>query len=115
MYLYTEEKHPTTGWPRTIMYEQNIVPHVIADLPISPPGSPREEGDEDDYIPEYDMEYNIVGIFDWRMDNTRIETFYRTNQYFSFQKNYRRKNNSKNMRRIGKLKQPGGSSCNQRR
>jgi hypothetical protein len=103
-----------TGWPRTIVYERTLVPHVIADLPVSPPGSPREGSDEeDDYIPEYDWKYDLVEVRDWVGIITRRETAYQNKH--SFPKNSKRKSNSKNMRRMGKLKQPGGSSCNQRR
>ena len=118
MLVYTDSVHPITGWPRTIMYEQTVVPHVMADHPVSPPCSPREEGEVDDYIPEYDIVYNIVDVFDWVGIYPR-EIAYQNKH--SFQKNGKggkngnRGNISKNMRRMGKLKQPGGSSCNQRR
>ena len=110
-----EDYHQSpTGWPRTIVYERTLVPHVIADLPVSPPGSPREGSDEeDDYIPEYDWKYDLVEVRDWLVLITRRETAYQNKH--SFPKNSKRKSNSKNMRRMGKLKQPGGSSCNQRR
>jgi hypothetical protein len=104
-----------TGWPRTIVYERTRVPYDSV-LPVSPPGSPREGSDEeDDYIPEYDWKYNLVEVRDWVPYITRHEIAYRNKHSFSFPKNSKRKNNSKNMRRMGKLKQPGGSSCNQRR
>jgi hypothetical protein len=112
MLVYTDSVHPITGWPRTIMYEQTVVPHVMADHPVSPPGSPREEGEVDDYIPEYDIVYNIVVISDW-VGIYRGETAYQNKR--SFPKNSKRKTISKNMRKMGRLKQPGGSSCNQRR
>ena len=102
-----------TGWPRTIVYERTRVPYDSF-LPVSPPGSPRGDSDEeDDYIPEYDWKYNLVEVRDWMRPITRRETAYQNKH--SFPKNSKRKNNSKNMRILGKLKQPGGSSCNQRR
>ena len=99
-----------TGWPRTIVFERTLVPHVMADLPVSPPGSPRGSDEEDDYIPEYDWKYDLVEVRDWLELSWSRETAYQ-----NFPKNSKRKNISKNMRRMGKLKQPGGSSCNQRR
>jgi len=99
-----------TGWPRTIVFERTLVPHVMVDLPVSPPGSPRGSDEEDDYIPEYDWKYDLVEVRDWLELRWSRETAYQ-----NFPKNSKRKNISKNMRRMGKLKQPGGSSCNQRR
>jgi len=99
-----------TGWPRTIVYERTLVPHVMPDLPVSPPGSPRGSDEEDDYVPEYDWKYDLVEVRDWQ-ELCRPRKI----AYQNLPKNSKRKNISKNMRRMGKLKQPGGSSCNQRR
>lgn len=112
MYVYQDEI--CNGWPRTMMYEQTIVPHVRADLPVSPPCSPRPGGgDQDDDYPEYDIEYTLLRVFDWLPQFTRRESAYRNKH--SFPRNIKQKNISKSMRRMGKLKQPGGTSCNQRR
>ena len=99
-----------TGWPRTIVYERTLVPYVMPDLPVSPPGSPRGSDEEDDYVPEYDWKYELVEVRDWQALCRPRETAFQI-----FPNNSKRKNISKNMRRMGKLKQPGGSSCNQRR
>ena len=115
MYLRTSSLHPITGWPRTITYMSVIVPHVMADLPVSPPCSPREEGEVDDYIPEYDRVWALVNVSDWTAGTTRQEIASQNKRHFGFQKNSKRGTISKNMRRMGRLKQPGGSSCNQRR
>jgi hypothetical protein len=62
--------------------------------------------------------YNIVDVFDW-VGIYRGETAYQNKR--SFQENVKRGKNgnrgniSKNMRKMGRLKQPGGASCNQRR
>jgi len=103
------------GRPRTMLYYQNFVPHVIADLPVSPPCSPRSDGGDDhDDDPEYDIEYTLHRVIDWPTQFTRRESAYRNKR--SCQRNNKQKKNiSKSMRRLGKLKQPGGSSCNQRR
>ena len=118
MFVYTDSVHPITGWPRTIVYEQTVMPHVMVDHPVSPPGSPREEGEVDDYIPEYDIVYNIVDVEDW-VGIYRGENAYQNKRSFQENvkggKNSKRNNISKNMRKMGRLKQPGGSSCNQRR
>jgi len=100
-----------TGWPRTVVYDRTRIPYDTS--PVSPPGSPREDSDEeDDYIPEYVWKYDLIEVRDWVGLITRRETAYQNKH--SFLKNSKRKNNSKNLRRLGKLKQPGGSSCNQR-
>ena len=102
------------GWPREMVYE---VKYFIADLPVSPPSSPRPDGG--DGHPVYDFEYTLLHVFDtviWPF--TRSETAYRNKRSFPRnikQKNIKQKNISKSMRRMGKLKQPGGASCNQRR
>ena len=94
------------------MYERTRVPYDSV-LPVSPPGSPRGSDEEDDYIPEYDWKYDLVEVRDWQELISRRETALQNKH--SFPKNSKRNNISKNMRRMGKLKQPGGSSCNQRR
>jgi hypothetical protein len=107
VYRVEDYRQSPTGCPRTIVYERTGVPYGSV-MPVSPPGSPREGSDEeDDYIPEYDWKYNLVQVRDWVPYITHHETFYRTNQHFSFQKNGKRRNISKNMRRMGRLKQSG--------
>jgi len=102
------------GRPRLMLYYQTLVPHVIADLPVSPPCSPRSDGGDDhDYHPEYDIELTLHHVIDWRPQFTHRESAYRNKR--SYPRNSKQKNISKSMRRLGKLKQPGGSSCNQRR
>ena len=113
MFYYFPSFNPITGWPRTIMFERSIVPRRRP--AVSPPSSPREEGEEDDYIQDYDIVLILINIFDAVAYTTHHETLFWKNQHFSIQKNGKRNYNSKSMRRLGKLKQPGGSSCNQRR
>lgn len=69
-------------------------------------------GDQDDDYPEYDIEYTLLRVFDWLPQFTRRESAYRNKH--SFPRIIKQKNISKSMRRMGKLKQLGGASCNQR-
>jgi len=82
------------------------------DSPVSPPCSPRGEADDDDdedyeaftpYIIIRGISFDLLG---WR------EYPYPKKGYSKIVK---QKNIGKRMRRHGMLKQPGGSSCNQRR
>ena len=75
-----------------------------------PPSSPREVGEEDDDGWRY---YHICFTheYDWicypsRRENARMNDHPRK---------IKQKNKGKEMRRNGRLKQPGGASCNQRR
>ena len=102
------------GLSRVLVYEQTLVSRVIPDLPVSPPCSPRSDGGDDhDDDPGYDIELTLHRVIDWRPQFTRRESAYRNKR--SCPRNSKQKNISKSMRRLGKLKQPGGSSCNQRR
>ena len=102
------------GRPRLLLYYQTLVPRVIPDLPVSPPCSPRSDGGDDhDDVPGYDMELTLHRVIDWRPQFTHRESAYRNKR--SCPRNSKQKNISKSMRRLGKLKQPGGASCNQRR
>ena len=109
------EYQTCNGLSRVLVYEPTLVPHVIADLPVSPPCSPRSDGGDDhDDDPGYDIEYYLLSTcLRWHMQFTRRESAYRNKR--SCPRNSKQKNISKSMRRLGKLKQPGGSSCNQRR
>mgnify|MGYP006181326711 CR=1 FL=1 len=111
MLCYMEDTDPITGSPRTIVYELTITYPIMSDLPVSPPSSPREPEEGGDYIPEYDI--NIVDVI-YNTPQSKIIFMYTAPQ-FSFTKYGKRRNISKNMRRMGRLKQPGGASCNQRR
>ena len=102
------------GLSRVLVYEQTLVSRVIPDLPVSPPCSPRSDGGDDhDDVPGYDMELTLHRVIDWRPQFTRRESAYQNKR--SCPRNSKQKNISKSMRRLGKLKQPGGASCNQRR
>ena len=102
------------GLTRVLVYELTLVPHVIADLPVSPPCSPRSDGGDDhDDDHEYDIDYTLLRDLGWHMQFTRRESADRNKR--SCPRNSKQKNISKSMRRLGKLKHPGGSSCNQRR
>ena len=102
------------GLSRVLVYEQTLVSRVIPDLPVSPPCSPRSDGGDDhDDVPGYDIGYTLLYTLDWHMQFTRRD--YAALNKRSCPRNSKQKNISKSMRRLGKLKQPGGASCNQRR
>ena len=100
------------GCERTLMWEMNFVPHTPVDHPVSPPCSPRELGEGDDY-PEYDINYSLLYVFEWPRYISQQEISFWNKQ--SIPKNIKKQSSTKRMRRMGKLKQPGGASCNQRR
>ena len=73
--------------------------------PFSPPSSPREPGEEEE------EQWRYYGIF--RIYGARYMTYFWVNPYYP--RTIKQKKTSKGMRRNGRLKQPGGASCNQRR
>ena len=83
--------------------------------PVSPPSSPREAGEEDedgDGWRYYHICYTL-DEYEWicypsRRENARMNKHVRPRKI-------KQKNKGKEMRRKGRLKQPGGASCNQRR
>ena len=88
-----------------------VIPEQDGD-PVSPPSSPREVGEEDDdgwryYHICYALEY-YYDSYPSRRENARMNKPVRPRKI-------KQKNKGKEMRRNGRLKQPGGASCNQRR
>ena len=75
--------------------------------PISPEQSPTPEGEDCIQIGRVDFNYLFCFPF-----NEKFEMKQRRGKY---QRTPNNKKMTKNMRRMGKLKQPGGASCNQRR
>ena len=104
------------GQPRTAVWESRLVPVIPPDLPVSPPCSPRDPldgGDEEDNYPMYDVDYTLLYVLERPTETSRHEIMFLNKN--SIPKNIKKQRCSKSMRRLGKLKQPGGSSCNQRR
>ena len=117
------------GWQNTIytdvlvngrvlpaVWESRLVPVIPPDLPVSPPCSPRDPldgGDEEDNYNVYDVVYDLLYVFQFSRETSRQEIMFLNKN--SIPKNIKKQRSSKSMRRMGKLKQPGGASCNQRR
>ena len=89
------------------------------DEPVSPPSSPREPGEDEDEDEDEDEEwdwhyYDIIYTFvhdrwgHWGRSRARMNNHVRPRKI-------KQKNKGKEMRINGRLKQPGGASCNQRR
>ena len=101
-----------------ISYNGSILPygitmpklHFTDEEVVSPPCSPRAEG-EVEYRPKNN---SMPGhrIILWKPGLSTTEMKVRQNK---FPKYPSKKNMTKYFRRSGKLKQPGGASCNQRR
>jgi len=112
--IYTEVL--VNGQPRTAVWESRLVPVIPPDLPVSPPCSPRDPldggGEEDDYD-EYDVVYDLLYVLQLSREISRREIMFLNKN--NIPKNIKKQRSSKSMRRMGKLKQPGGASCNQRR
>jgi len=77
--------------------------------PFSPPSSPREPGEEEE------EQWRYYGVF--RIYGARYTTYFWVDPEVSRvpPRTIKQKKTSKEMRRNGRLKQPGGASCNQRR
>ena len=106
------------GQERTEVWESRLVLVIPPDLPVSPPCSPRDPLDEeDDYnvddYDEYDVEYDLLYVIQLSREISRREIMFLNKN--NIPKNIKKQRSSKSMRRMGKLKQPGGASCNQRR
>ena len=91
--------------------------HFTDEDPISPPCSPRPEG-----VPEIRpigifhvplREYGLYWVYTHELYNLEEDIRKRHNKFY--RKNKNKKLNMKHLRRNHRLKQPGGSSCNQRR
>jgi len=102
-----------------ISYNCTILPYGITEPilhftdedPISPPGSPRPEG-EVEYVPRIIFHGDYYHRLMFIPYSPTIEMKERQHK---FPKYPSKKNMTKYLRRSGKLKQPGGASCNQRR
>ena len=109
------------GQERTEVWESRLVLVIPPDLPVSPPCSPRDPLDggdeEDDYnvddYDEYDVVYDLLYVLQLSREISRREIMFLNKN--NIPKNIKKQRSSKSMRRMGKLKQPGGASCNQRR
>ena len=81
--------------------------------PVSPPHSPTPEGEDCIQIGRiYHGNFNVLLCFYPFVSNQEMKQ--RQGKYPS-PRTPNNKKMTKNMRRMGKLKQPGGASCNQRR
>ena len=85
--------------------------HFTDDEPISPPCSPRTEG-EIEVRPR--IIFHIYGNYPWYFIPYSETSEMRFRQH-KFSKYPSKKNMNKILRKTHKLKQPGGASCNQRR
>ena len=104
------------GQERTEVWESRLVLVIPPDLPVSPPCSPRDPldgGDEEDDYDEYDVVYDLLYVLQLSREISRREIMFLNKN--NIPKNIKKQRSSKSMRRMGKLKQPGGASCNQRR
>ena len=102
-----------------IYYNGSILPygitcpalHFTDDDAVSPPCSPREDG-------EQEVRPRIIfheGYWRRLVLIPYTEKAEMKKRQHKFSKNPHKKNMTKYHRRMGKLKQPGGASCNQRR
>jgi len=85
--------------------------HFTDEDPVSPPRSPRSEG-EVEYVPRIIFHGPLYIRLMWIPYSPTIEMRKRQHKYPKYSS---KKNMTKYFRRSGKLKQPGGASCNQRR
>jgi hypothetical protein len=85
--------------------------HFTDDEPVSPPCSPRAEG-EVEVRPR--IIFHNYGIYPWDLIPYSKTSEMRFRQH-KFSKYPSKKNMNKILRKTHKLKQPGGASCNQRR
>lgn len=85
--------------------------HFTDEDPVSPPCSPRPEG-EVEYVPRIIFHGDLYRRLMWIPYSPTIEMRERQHKYPKYPL---KKNMTKHFRRSGKLKQPGGASCNQRR
>ena len=91
--------------------------HFIDEDPVSPPRSPRTDGVQEIrpmaifHEPVY--EYGLHWVYTHELYNLEEDIRKRHNKFY--RKNKNKTLNMKHFRRNHKLKQPGGSSCNQRR
>ena len=91
--------------------------HFKDEDPVSPPCSPRPEGGPLEIRPtaifhEPVYEYGLHWLYTHEMYNLEEDIRKRHNKFYRKKKG---KRDMKYFRRNHKLKQPGGSSCNQRR
>ena len=78
---------------------------------LSPPRSPREEGEQE--VPSKILSWGLLEKIDVDTIHRKSRNEKETAQIFK--ESTHKKNMTKYHRRMGKLKQPGGASCNQRR
>ena len=102
-----------------ISYNGSILPygitmpklHFTDEEAVSPPCSPRAEG-EVEYRPRIIFNSPEHGLILWQPGLSTTEMKMRQHKFTKYPS---KKNMTKYFRRSGKLKQPGGASCNQRR
>jgi hypothetical protein len=91
--------------------------HFTDEDPISPPCSPRPDGVQEirpmAIFHEPIYEYGLHWVYTHELYNLEEDIKKRHNKFY--RKNKNTTLNTKHFRRNHKLKQPGGSSCNQRR
>lgn len=94
--------------------------HFTDEGPVSPPCSPRPEGGPPEIRPrtifhEPIYQYGIHWVYTDEMYNLEEDIRKRHNKFYRKNRNNKKNLNMKYFRRNHRLKQPGGSSCNQRR
>jgi len=109
---------------RSIIFNGTFLPygittpelHFTDEDPISPPCSPRPEGVREIrpigifHVPL--REYGLHWVYTHELYNLEEDI---RKRHHKFYRNNKKIKNMKHFRRNHKLKQPGGSSCNQRR
>lgn len=93
--------------------------HFTDEGPVSPPCSPRPEGFREIrptaifHVPVY--EHGLHWVYTHERYNIEEDIRKRHNKFYRKNKGKNKTFNMKHFRRTHKIKQPGGSSCNQRR
>jgi hypothetical protein len=105
------------GLPPACLPDLPLLPILERDGdPVSLPSSPREPGEDEDEAEDEEWDwhyYDIIYIFVHDPCGHRTRSRARMNNHVRPRKIKQKK--SKEMRINGRLKQPGGASCNQRR
>ena len=85
--------------------------HLPREIPVSPPGSPRTRDEEEEEAIQ--IAHFLPYIIIYAVPVDEIKSNWKPKK--TFQRIIKNKSTGKQIRRKGIMKQPGGSSCNQRR